>query len=201
MKIKDIIAKIKVEDHTMYRVDFETIGEDLGLSWEEIEEIEESKNERIRTEFVSCHYCTDEYVGLEAYFLDGELICLTHKAARKSNKQVVGWVSQELAQETKDYIKSISKKKDSVFEVEILNLEEDIGDSFKVEYTNQLIHKNIRYKNEMHKVVLSPDKDINGKSNFHEIVIEKEGCEKRVDVRDLEIPYVFKGEFNKYSLS
>ena len=200
MTIKEIVKNIDISNNNDQWIDFETVGQDLNLSWEEIEDIDGNKNNLFRSEYISCHMCTDTFVGLEAFFLEGELVCLTHQSARKSEKQVVGWVSKDLAEKTKEYLKSLSTKVEKGLDIEILDLKEDLGVGYKVQYSNELMHRNVNYENELHKVISSPSKDQHGEYNFHEIVIERDGKEKRVDVRDLEVPYMLGDKFNKYSL-
>ncbi len=199
MKLREVIEKIDISDNDNGWIDFEVIAEDLNLGWEEVENIDWNKNDKLRSEYITCHLCTDTWVGVEAYFLNGEVACITKQDARKSPKVILGWTSEEIAQKTREYIKSISIDPSADKNFDIIDLDQELGDSYEVDYAEQLMHKNVIHKNEICKVIEKPRLTQDGKSNHYEIIVNKAGTEQIVDVRDIKIPFVLDGKFNKHT--
>ena len=72
MKLKELIARIDKSPDNKNEVDISRFGEsvfdchDMPFNWIE--------QDRLVSYWVSCWYCTDTWVGEQAYFLDDEVI-------------------------------------------------------------------------------------------------------------------------------
>lgn len=190
MKLKEVIEKINISENDDQWIDFDTIGEDLGFNHIDLENIDILKNEKIRSVYITESMCTDTIVGFEAFFLGEEFICLTNQTARKSSKDVVGWASKELADKTKAYITSLIPKDMKELDIEELDMNEEIGDGFFVGSTAELIHAQFLYNGHMVDLVKRVRKNEDGSTNREDIVINDQGTEKTISVKDITIPFI-----------
>jgi len=142
------------------------------------------KNTDLRCFRVATHICTDTEVGIKAYFLKDEFVCLTNQIARKSPEIIIGWASSESAQKTESYIKSLLDGKDEKY-FDIIDMDRDFGSGYKVDYTGQMTSTHVIYKDEFCKVIEDNSK---GYSNFHNIVILYKNEKITVDIRNCETP-------------
>jgi len=183
--IIDNIIKDKYNSEEKY-LDFSIFEDDLNISYMDLDNVNYEKNNDLRAYFISSHLCTDTDVGIKAYFLKEECVCVTKQTARKSPEVIFGWVSEELAQKTKDYILSLIHEKNNELNIDILDLNFDMKDGYGVEYTEQMTSKVVFYKGETCTVL--EDKS-NGYTNFHNIKIEFKNKEIEIDVRDCVTPF------------
>jgi len=192
MKAKEIIEGIDLSGNDDKWV-IPTIAEDLGFDYIQIENIDQAKNEKIRSAFVIKWLCTDTVVGVRAYFFDGEFCCLSKQECRKCDEEVIGWVSQAMADKVHDYLHSLIPQKEKV-EIEVL---EDIdtadwGNGYTVSGAEaiSIVGKGgkLIYNEHTVEYINSPS-HIDGKMNFDKIVIMDEGKEKTISVSDVLVPY------------
>jgi hypothetical protein len=141
---------------------------------------------RIKAVFVRPHYCTDSWVGVRAYFLDGEFVALCTQVGRKWDEEFE-FVSVEAGNKVKDYIFSLLKKPE--YEIKIAaNLNEPIDDFYSVNYAEQILHKSGIYNGEKVRIKRSAARD--WKDVHSVIIIGADGKEKKVDCREVLLAYV-----------
>ncbi len=188
MNLSEILAKIDISKSKDKWIDIETIGEDLNLDHNQLYDIDQEKNEFLRSTFIKEWMCTDTLVGVQAVFFKGEFVCLLKQDCRKCDKVVLGWTSQEKADLVREYLLSLIEEPD-IAGVDIIDMDTDLGTGFSVNYVSQLIQKEGFYKDELVKIKEKPRR-INSESNFHRIKIAfKDGREEWIDVRDLLLPW------------
>lgn len=109
MNLKYLIDNIKKDKGAMEDgwINFDVLGENLGLEYHEYSDKDGSKNDKLRRYFLAPWLCTDTWVGIRVYFFDNEFACVTYQDARKSSEEVRGWISKEMADKVKQYIKGI----------------------------------------------------------------------------------------------
>lgn len=183
MLLKDIITNLDKSDHNCcdnIKWDMETLIQDLNLS---CYGVNQSETYRLKSYWVGKHLCTDTHVGIKAYFLDDEFVCLGVQQARKSDESI-RWLSDECASNVRQYILSLSNE-DSYYS-ELLDMEEDFGDGYQVEFTGQLLTKVVNYKGDLVTVVKDNGQ---GFTNFHTITVEKDNQLFEVDVRGVHVPW------------
>jgi hypothetical protein len=150
----------------------------------------DSDDERLTAYFIKVHYCTDSYVGIRAYFLDGEFVALSHQVGRKYHEDF-GFVSQEIAIKVKDYLRSLIN--DDATEYELLEgLDAEIKDTYKIEYNSQIMHKTALFDGESVEIIKTnyDSEGIDSPDYFHSVLIKKpNGVEEKVDCRDLEFKF------------
>lgn len=189
MKLKDIIANLDKSDQSSDYVDLEDMMTEVnytssGFAWE----IKQDKdNPRLKCYWIANHICTDTWVGLRAYFLDDKLVCCSHQAGRKCDEHFE-WVSLESKLQVREYIKSLDASADEVVdEPSLLDMEEDMGIGYPIQFTGQMLRNKVYYKGELVDVIRD---DSEGYKNFHTITIKfDDGLTTNIDVRETLVPW------------
>ena len=158
-------------------------------SWSElsselgIEYLDWSEDERLKSYWLQTHFCTDTYVGISLYFLDGEFVCIEYKHARKSTAEFE-FFSNKKVEELKLYLLSLVEKDEPNYLLINFNEYEDILE-YNIEYSSQLLpqfHKFGCYDGENVEVI-SYYRDY---KHFHDVLIKyPNNVEKWIDVRDI----------------
>jgi len=81
-------------------------------------------------------YCTDTRVGDNAVYLDGELICITHRPYRKSSVEIQ-WVSKEVFDRVSAFVRSLDEPEEDY--KKYIDFESEVDASYKLDFTNQLL--------------------------------------------------------------
>lgn len=187
MKIKHMLTNLikndqtkdhlwSVPDDMLYEFNMQN-GGDLDLS----------NNSRLECYWLGSHRCTDTEVGLRCYILDGNPVSISMQKGRKCD-EVFEWVSMEAFKTTHTFLLSL-KEEDELPQPSIIDMEEDLGEGYPVEYVGQLLTKQVMYDNCMVDVVEELEvKD--GEMNFHGIIIKHptEGL-MSIDIRDIFVPW------------
>jgi len=185
MKIRDLIVRAKYEPRTETCI--YTIAERLGIY--ETLEFDEEGFKRLTECYITKWLCTDQFVGMKAYFLDDNFICCSNQSARKSDMEFT-FQSASDYNELRKFILSFSEVEDSY--LKMVNpdfFEQEMSPSYSVHYTSQILpsqHK-LSYQGQPVGYVCDPDK----KSLCSKRVCVKtpENEERIVDVEDLNISY------------
>ncbi len=183
MKIKDIISKLDTSESNSEWVNPEVFEYDLnmqGLMWD----IDREKvQERLKCYWVAKHYCTDSYVGIRAYSLDGSLVCMSSQQGRKCDENFE-WASSESVKSLKDFLTSLLDEEESA--LEYLDMEEDLGEYYPIAYSGQFLRKEVKYKGEDVLIV----KQSRSYTDIDHVTIKKQdGTEERVLAVDIETPW------------
>lgn len=190
MTLKYILENVEKTKKDDGWLDFEIFSE-LGLEPDDLASIDGNENKSLKSYYFAPSFCTDSIVGAKAYFLDDELVCVSHQMARKSNERILGWASNELAEKTKLYLISLFRRQIVEKDIEILNLDEEFGDGYSVSFVGNLMNSEVIYNKNLCKVINRQDyKD--GKINFYDLIIELDGSPVTVDIRDCLIPFKLK---------
>lgn len=188
MNLKDIISNIDISKNEDKWIDIKTIGDDLSLNYNQINDIDHNKNEFLRSTFIKQWLCSDTMVGVQAVFFKNEFVCLLKQDCRKCDKDVIGWVSQEKADIVREYLLSLVEE-DDIPGSDILDMKEDFGAGYSLVFVGQIVKKDVFYNDEAVTIIENP-RIMNSKTNFHRVRISYKNNEKEwVDVRDLIIPW------------
>lgn len=188
--IKQLVAEINLDNKQLKTSPgWEYISQAL-----DVEYLDWSNDERLTKHFIKPHYCTDTWVGMSAYFLDGEFVAISDQSGRKSD-EFFNFISKEKATLVREYLISLieGEKDEPTFDLlsdEDLNQEFD--DTYKVEYNSQILHKSAIYLGD--KVAIKrtryPYDAKNSNDYFHTVEIERtDGRHEEVDVKHLELKY------------
>ena len=141
-------------------------------------------------------YCTDTWVGIDVIYLNNHPVAITNQKSRKSSVNIY-FLSEEDKYSVKDYLISIYNNpqdySDCLSEDE---LNEEMGDYFKIEYSSEVLYKTAWLYGEKVEITKKP-RNLNNNFNLHSVAIKHEdGVEKLVDVRELDFEYC-STEINK----
>lgn len=168
MKLKDIIANLDKSAKNMDGVDLEAMSTEVGYVSNSWLISQDRDNPRMKSYWIANHICTDTWVGYRAYFLDDVFVCCSHQGARKSD-EVYTWVSVEAKIQVKEYIKSLDTVAIEEEEASLLDMEEDMGDGYPIQYTEQMLRNKVLYNGGIVEVVRD---DGDGYKNCHTITVK-----------------------------
>lgn len=183
MKIIDIAKIIDKSQENESFVDLEQLQQELDLHVYGYAE-----QERLKAYWVENWLCTDTCVGGRMYFFDGEPVAYSYQSARKSHEQFA-WFSQEAAEKVRDFVQELSKEK---LTVNICDINEDIGDSYKIEYLSEVLDWSMaRYNGFPIELVeiIKDDNDYYGFDAKLKISIPSNGQQHIVKVQDLDFVF------------
>ena len=183
MKLIDIANKIDKSQKNESYVDIEDFNSefdfDFGFNLQQ---------DKIKCYWIGNWYCTNSYVGYRMYFLDDEPVAFSIQNGRKSSEEFK-WFSKELALKVKDYLISLMPN-DNELNIELCDVNDDIGDSFKISFNNQILNpKRATYNGESIEI-LEEVRAIWGIGTKLKIELLS-GEEKYIDIKEIDFKYNF----------
>ena len=141
-------------------------------------------------------YCTDTWVGIDVIYLNNHPVAITNQTSRKSSVNIY-FLSEEDKSSVKDYLISIyNNSQDYSDYLTEDELNEEMGDYFKIEYSSEVLYKTAWLYGEKVEITKKP-RNLNNNFNLHSVAIKHEdGVEKWIDVRELDFEYC-STEINK----
>ena len=141
-------------------------------------------------------YCTDTWVGIDVIYLNNHPVAITNQTDRKCGVNIY-FLSEECKNSVKDYLISIyNNPQDYTDYLTEDELNEEMGDYFKIEYSSQVLYKTAWLNGEQVEITQKP-RNFNNNFNLHAVAIKREdGVEKWIDVRELDFEYC-SAEINK----
>lgn len=133
MKLIDITNKIDKSKENEDWVDITNFSSELGYEFDCVGQ------SRLKSYWVGNWCCTDTLVGYRIYFLDDEPVCFSIQPGRKDYENFK-WFSEELAAKVREYLISIMAEQKDTLSIETCDINEDIGDSFKIDFNSNVIH-------------------------------------------------------------
>ena len=141
MKIIEIAQKLDKSNENEEWINTEELGRQFGI------DVPYVKQDRLKSFWVGNWYCTDTYVGYRMYFFDDEPVAFSVQNGRKSNEDFE-WFSLESATKVRDYLLTLITKEVELH-VTICDVNEEIGDSFKIAYNSQILNtENVTFNGE-----------------------------------------------------
>ncbi|WP_342490465.1 hypothetical protein [Bacillus sp. FSL R5-0443] len=181
MKLIDIANKIDKSKQNESEVDTQDIGRELGL-----DNVPYVEQDRLKCYWVGNWYCTDSYVGYRIYFLDNEPAAFSIQLGRKY-KESFHWFTLELATKVREYLLSLIQEKE--LNISICDINEDIGDSYKIEFNEQILNFNRARLNNEKVEILEKIKHTSFGINTEVKIKLPDGEEKHVDISDLDFDF------------
>ncbi len=191
--LKQLIDKASQLPKKEYELWDENLLSALGL---DIIHHNYEKPVNLTTNHLKQWYCTDTWVGIDVIYLNNHPVAITKQKSRKSSVNIY-FLSEESKNSVKDYLISIYDNpqdySDYLTEDE---LNEEMGDYFKIEYSSQVLYKTAWLNGEQVEITQKP-RNLNNNFNLHVVAIKcEDGVEKWVDVRELDFEYC-STEINK----
>lgn len=150
MKLSEAIARIDKSEKNSAGADVEEFAQALDIhfcnspDWQKFEA-------RVKGYWLAVWQCTDTWVGMAAYFMDGELVAISTQTARKSGTEY-DFVNNEAAEKVRAFVieliaEEIPEEKWHV------DLDAEIGEAYQVAYSSQIIQDEVLHSGVMRKVV------------------------------------------------
>lgn len=180
MKISEILSNLDLSTKEKYYVRNEFL-EEFGL---QEHEVDGDKIELFRIRLTTW-YCTDSWVGVSVILLGDTPVCICNQVGRKWDEEYK-WVNKERYLEVKS-IAEKAKYPEAEREIESLDLNEEFGDSYQIEFASQLIsdfHTSAIFKGE--KVSIKKIKEPYGSSRVN--ITFDDGKEQNVLLNYVEFP-------------
>lgn len=187
MKIKDIIKNIdKSEENRDLWNDCRPLSDALGFEDDFYDS--DVLDARFKVYWLEKWLCTDSHVGTRVYFFDDEPVAVTVQNARKDDERVF-WTSKEAADKVHDFLLSLQKEEE--LNITICDMDEDIGDSYKIEFNSQVLDwSTARYKGSPIEVIERIKKDPDyGIDRELKIRVQDTGEELIVNIKELDFLY------------
>jgi hypothetical protein len=145
-------------------------------------------SDRIKGYWIQKWLCTDSWVGLTAWFWDDEPLATSWQPARKST-EVFQFVNKDIADRLRVYIKEILGTHDP--EPDFVNLEEDLGESYTVNWASELLVDEAFYEGQKVKIIGSRRSDYSRPSAEWKLIDVEfpNGDVFKASVENLHIPY------------
>ena len=184
--LKQLIEKASQLPKQEYELWDEDLLSALGL---DIIHHNYEKPVNLTTNHLKQWYCTDTWVGIDVIYLNNSPVAVTNQVGRKMNVNIY-FLSEEAKNSVKDYLISLyNNQQDYAEYLTEDDLNEEMGDYFKIEYSSQVLYKTAWLNGEQVEITQKP-RNLNNNINLYTIAIKhKDGVEKWVDVRELDFEY------------
>ena len=191
--LKQLIEKASQLPKKEYELWDENLLSALGL---DIIHHNYEKPVSLSTNHLKQWYCTDTWVGIDVIYLNNHPVAITNQTSRKSSVNIY-FLSEEDKSSVKDYLISIyNNSQDYSDYLTEDELNEEMGDYFKIEYSSEVLYKTAWLYGEKVEITKKP-RNLNNNFNHHSVAIKHEdGVEKWIDVRELDFEYC-STEINK----
>lgn len=193
MKLRELMEKVDLSSNNETVGDLETFARELfnepPCGWSN------EFGEQVKGYYIQKWLCTDTWVGLVAYFWNGEPLAISWQPARKSS-ETIDFVSKDIAIRLRDFIRDLTASNDP--EPTIANLETDVGETYTVNWASELLVSEAFYEGEKVKIFPAGWTDYSQPSATWKLVDVEfpNGEVLKVSVENLHIPYHLRKEVN-----
>jgi len=185
MKLRDIINNID-KSNSIY-INFEKLLDEFDLMGYGY--IDHDPQERLKGYFYMQWYCTDQYVGGRAYFLDDKFVGISFQNARKSSENF-SWSSREDYNKVKEYLQNLIISSNNEKHIDIIDMDIEMDTGFNVVYGEQLLTDTVIY-NGIEVKVINKWRHMNDIDKWKQIKIQfSDGEKKIVDLNDVIVPFL-----------
>lgn len=185
----------------MENVDLSSINETSGDLEDFSRELFESPpygwsgvfSDQVKGYYIQKWLCTDTWVGLIAYFWNGEPLAISWQSARKSSEEFK-FVSVDVANRLRDFIRELTESNDP--KPTLVDLDEELGETYTVNWASELLVSEAFYEGEKVKIFPTSHTDYSKPSATWKLVdVEFQNGEVlKVSVENLHIPYHLRKE-------
>lgn len=180
MKISEILSNLDLSTKEKYYIRNEFLQE---FNLQEYE-VDSDKIELFHIRLTTW-YCTDSRVGVSVILLDDTPVCICNQIGRKWDEEY-NWINKERYFKVKAIVEK-AKFPEAEKDIDLIDLNEEFGDSYQIEFASQLIsdiHTSAIIKGE--KVSIKKIKEPWGSSRVN--VIFADGREQNVLLNYIEFP-------------
>lgn len=186
MKMHELFARINKGDqnHTDPDIDDWANAFDISVPWDS--DAQDQLEKRLSGYWAVKWYCTDTWVGTILYFLDGEPLGISSQGGRKCGVEV-SFVSEEMAEKLRQVLIElcVPNKPNGV---SLINMDEEVGESYTIGYGSQLLTKEGLYNGEPATVVKTFER-YDEIDKWTTLVVNTEHGEQTINMDEFLIPY------------
>lgn len=146
MKLKLLLGDLDKSAENECQIDMTDFADyEFGLDLYDAKE-----NDKLKCYYVANSYCTDTIVGIKAFFykesstVDDTLVAISRKPSRGS-KELVYWTSLNLKNKVAEYCKSLITIHCHLSQFNELDLEQEMGVGYRVEYASNFLTDRVLY--------------------------------------------------------
>lgn len=190
MKLIEIANNINKSKENEDYINIEKIADELGILYQ-YDDFYEIENHKLKAYWIGNWHCTHSYVGYKMYFLHDKPVAYTVQKGRKCD-EIFYWFSEDIAKKVREYITSLIPKKNEI-DVNTIDINSDIGDSYKIEYNENILSFNKPMLNRESVIIIKrilemPDYGI----DKYLIIKLSNGKEETVHISDLDFKFYLK---------
>lgn len=183
MKLADIAKKIDKSKINESEIDITDFSTEFNCDFKYVDQ------DRLKAYYIGNWCCTDSWVGWRMYFFDEEPVAFSFQPGRKCDQEFE-WFSKEKALKVRDYLLSLMSKDDEELGLNFRNINDDIGEGFKIQFNNQIINPDKATYNGEQIYILERIKDDPDYGIDQNLKIKlKSGEEKVVNIKDLDFKF------------
>jgi hypothetical protein len=187
MKIGELIARLDRSDNNRATPDAEELFVLVGLQGVDYWGLDLEKH-GFQAYYAGPWLCTDTWVGTTVIFHNNQAILFVHQSARKNSPDYAFVGGKETATRLRATLMALVPEPE--LNVDEVDLDEEVGDGFKVNYSSQLLDKEviIDATGERAAVVqrFHAYKDI---KRWSDVVVEVDGARREITMDEVTVPW------------
>lgn len=178
MKLIDALLNVKKDEPD--DIDIELFFQEFNLNCGSIDYTKYMSS--VKAYWIKKWYCSDTWVGMKAIYLNDELVGYLNQVGRKCGVSIK-YVSEESAKKLKTFIEDLLG---DIENFSIIDMNEEIGKFYAVDYTQQLLDKEGFY-NGKRATYAGSGEPSNWLSEKIKVIIEGEDDAKFIPVSEFKI--------------
>lgn len=190
MKMRELFDRIDRSGANRTDPDIELWARQFEITVPWGSDADEKLCKRMRGYWAVKWYCTDTWVGMVLYFLDGEPLAMAIQTARK-NSVDVSFVSKEMAFKLRDLLYELCRESTPDDSLDIIDMDEEVGETYTVNYGSQLLVSDGLYNDKPAKVIKTFD-GYDQIDAWRSVVVKTEQGEQTINMDEFHIPYPTK---------
>jgi hypothetical protein len=181
LKIRDLIANIDKSKPDNCAID--KIADEFDCRYN-LDYDRTATQTNLVSYWLACWYCTDTWVGIRLYFLDGEFVAISHQTARK-NDEIFYWASKDLYLRTKKFVESYCYEDEC--QIQIVDFEEDVTDGYNLSFGGQLLHHTVcKYEGKIYPIDIEKTNKLNHQDYINQKIVINNPEELVIDIEKVE---------------
>lgn len=182
MKLIDIANTIDKSKKNEDWIDLYELGREFDL------DVPYTDQERLKSYWFGNWYCTDTIVGYKMYFFDDKPVAFSYQKGRKWDEEL-SWFSENAANDVKAYLVTLLEAKDDELNISLVDINKEIGDSYKIEFNAQLLGTKPAKLNGVPVEITKKYNDHPYRIDTQVTIKRPTGEEQDVSIRDLDFSF------------
>lgn len=182
MKIRDIINNVvRTKDNEEW-LDTQEIAQEFELF--NIPYSYNDDEKPLKAYWAAHHLCTDTWVGIRVYYFHDKPVAISQQTCRKGDEDFE-WVSEESYKSVRNWLLSLSEEEDVRYK--ITDLDEDMGDGYRMNYPSQILDDKVLYDGKLCDVIKQQQYACGATGKIFKI--KTSNGEIDIDIEDCVVPW------------